>query len=99
MRGHRQSRQPDSAANKQRARPVEIDRSRDRYIADIATFRKLAPETNSFIDKAQRLLTTHWAAASWAGRLEILKTVDWCLRLGTSMPAPRRARIAESPRS
>ena len=87
------------AAVRARVKPAAIDSSRDQYIATIATFRKLTNETNSFIEKAQRLLTTHWAPASWNARAEILKTVDWLVRLGTSQSEPQRGRFPEAPRT
>jgi hypothetical protein len=82
-----------------RMRPAAIDRSRAQYITTIATFRQLTHETNAFIEKAQRLLTTHWAPASWAARAEILRTVDWLVRLGTSQPAPHGPRASQASRT
>jgi len=82
-----------------RVRPAAIDRSRAQYIATIATFRQLTHETNAVIEKAQRLLTTHWAPASWAARAEILKTVDWLLRLGTSQPTPHGPGASQASRT
>jgi MFS family permease len=37
--------------------------------------------------KAQLLLTAHWGRSTWAGRADILKTVDWLLRVGIGRPA------------
>ena len=71
-----------------RLRPRAIDAARDRYMSIIADFRVLTGETNAFVDKAHRLLTGHWSGATWTARARILKTADWLIRLGASMPAP-----------
>ena len=87
-----------AATPSQRMRPAAIDRSRQHYIALITAFRQLTNETNSFIEKAQSLLTNHWAGANWTARTEILKSVDWLIRLGTKAPAPPAKRTPETPR-
>jgi len=66
--------------------PAQIDRTRDRYVEMIALARKLEPHPNAMIDKAHRLLTRHWAKSSWASRTDILRTVDWLLKVGTIHP-------------
>ncbi len=83
-----------SAAKKPRVRPAAIDASRANYMAIIDKFRLLTGETNSFVEKAHRLLTSHWSGATWAARMEILKTVDWLIRIATSMREPRPAALA-----
>ena len=100
MRGRKITKRPAAAgiAVKERLKPAVIDRSREQYIATIATFRKLTNETNAFIEKAQRLLTSHWAQANWSARAEILKTVDWLIRVGTTQSEPQQARAADAPR-
>jgi hypothetical protein len=75
-----------------RLRPRAIDAARERYMSVIADFRKLTGETNAFVDKAHRLLTSHWAGSSWAARARMLKTVDWLIRVGASTPAPQPQR-------
>jgi hypothetical protein len=100
MRARKITKRPAVAgtAVKERLKPAVIDRSREQYVATIATFRKLTNETNAFIEKAQRLLTSHWAQASWSARAEILKTVDWLIRVGTAQSEPQQARVTEAPR-
>lgn len=100
MRGRKITKRPVVAgiAVKERLKPAVIDRSREQYIATIATFRKLTNETNAFIEKAHRLLTSHWALASWSARAEILKTVDWLVRVGTTQSEPQQARAADARR-
>ncbi|HXL69141.1 MAG TPA: hypothetical protein VN930_10300 [Xanthobacteraceae bacterium] len=39
-----------------------------------------------FVDKAHRLLLPrYWAAASWKGRADILKTVEWLIALSVGV--------------
>jgi len=68
------------------ATPAQIDRTRDRYVEMIALARKLESHPNAMIDKAHRLLTRHWGKSDWASRADILKTVDWLLKVGTIHP-------------
>jgi len=36
---------------------------------------------SKFTDNAEQLLTRWWSTASWTARGELLKTVDWLLRV------------------
>lgn len=67
-------------------RPAQIDRMRDSYVAMIATARRFESGPNAFLDKAHKLLTTHWAHASWSSRAAILKSVDWLVKVGIGHP-------------
>ena len=62
-------------------------RTRDHYLTMIANCEALTGEANSFLEKAQRLLTTHWGHATWAARQDILTSVEWLVRVGTATPA------------
>jgi hypothetical protein len=46
----------------------------------------------SFLNKAETLLTRHWAGANWQAREEILRSVKWLLnlvRLPSAWPVPK----------
>ncbi len=86
----RKARRPFFAGAAAKPKPAAIDRARRHHLSTIEKFRVLTGEANAFVEKAQRLLTTHWAHATWASRAEILKSVDWLLRVATSAPDPRR---------
>ena len=65
-------------------RQAMIDQ-RDRCIAELARFRnELAP--NSFFENALQLLTRHWSVSSWQVRVEILRTADWLINVGSQVP-------------
>lgn len=72
-------------------RPAQIDRLRESYVSMIGTARQFDQGPNAFLDKAHRLLTTHWAHATWASRAAILKSVDWLVQVGINhVPDGRR---------
>lgn len=80
------------------ARPAQIDRLRESYVAMICTARKFNSEPNAFLDKAHSLLTTHWAHATWASRTTILKSVDWLLQVGINhSPVDGRRALTRRP--
>ena len=68
--------------------PAAIDRERQAQMATITRARVLGETGNRLLDKAQNLLTAHWGAADWASRADLLKTVDWLLRVALHHPQP-----------
>ena len=73
-------------------RPDAIDRQRQAYVATIQQARSLGAGQNALLEKANSLLTVHWAHASWASRATILKTVDWLLQVALNNPSPNGRR-------
>lgn len=73
-------------------RPKAIDRQRQTYVATIQQARALGAGQHALLEKANSLLTVHWAHASWASRATILKTVDWLLQVALNNPAPKTRR-------
>jgi len=73
-------------------RPDVIDRQRQAHIATIQQARRLGDGQNVLLEKANSLLTSHWAHASWSSRAAILKTVDWLLQVALNNPAPKARR-------
>jgi hypothetical protein len=63
------------------ARAEAITSEREGRMRQIAAIRADRSTTTGFADKAQTLLTRDWAKASWRSRSQILRTVDWLLRL------------------
>jgi hypothetical protein len=63
------------------ARVNSIASQRESRLSEIESLRRsgLAPET--FVDKAQTLLTQRWSKATWRSRERLLRTVDWLLRM------------------
>jgi hypothetical protein len=56
--------------------------SRERLMLNLAAAR-ISGQGSQFSANAEELLTRWWAKASWHQRREILRTVDWLLRLET----------------
>jgi hypothetical protein len=58
-----------------------IASQRESRLGEIESLRRggLAPET--FVDKAQTLLTQRWSKATWRSREQLLRAVDWLLRM------------------
>ena len=73
-------------------RPEAIDRQRRNYVATIQQARALGAGQHALLEKANSLLTVHWAHASWASRATILKTVDWLLQVALNNPVPKTRR-------
>jgi hypothetical protein len=72
------------------ATPAQIDRLRERYVEMIALARKFDASPSAMIDKAHSLLTRHWGPSDWAARAEILRTVDWLLKVALIHPVPNK---------
>jgi hypothetical protein len=74
-----------------------------RQVPQIALLRSAKAEPSPFLNKAETLLTRHWAAASWQAREEILRSVKWLLslvslaRVPSTLPAikARARRVAK----
>jgi hypothetical protein len=66
------------------AQPLDeaaIGAKRAECIREIERLRATLGST-PFVDKAHRLLLPrYWAAASWKGRADILKTVEWLIAM------------------
>jgi hypothetical protein len=65
---------------------------RDEQITAIALLRLAKAEPSPFLNKAETLLTRHWAGANWQAREEILRSVKWLLnlaRLPSAWPVPK----------
>lgn len=75
--------------------PDAIDRKRQAFVTTIQQARALGGGQHALLEKANSLLTAHWAHANWASRATILKTVDWLLQVALNNPAPK-ARRAEA---
>jgi hypothetical protein len=80
------------AAPASRQRPFRrkqdtISAQRDRLVAEVARLRA-GGNACRFVDNAQQLLTRWWSTASWAGRQELLKTVEWLVQLAKSSSGP-----------
>lgn len=78
------------APAKQSICPDTIDRRRAAYVAEIDRIRALQSGSNDILEKADSLLTAHWAHASWTSRAAILRSVDWLLRIAIHHRAPAR---------
>ena len=59
----------------------EIQKRRERQMAEIRLLTKLRPAAATFARKAETLLTVGWGRASWEARAEILRTVNWLLEI------------------
>lgn len=79
-----------AAPAKQSICPDTIDRRRAAYVAEIDRIRALQSGSNDILEKADSLLTAHWAHASWTSRAAILRSVDWLLRIAIHHRAPAR---------
>jgi hypothetical protein len=62
-------------------RVSSIASQRESRLSEIESLRRggLAPET--FVDKAQTLLTQRWSKATWRSREQLLRAVDWLLHM------------------
>jgi hypothetical protein len=78
-------------------RPAQIDRMRDSYVSMIVTARRFESGPNAFLDKAHKLLTTHWAHATWTSRAAILKSVDWLVKVGIGHPRAPQGEASDAP--
>jgi hypothetical protein len=65
-------------------RPAAIDRARDAAMAEIARQRHAGGDAAALLDKAQLLLTRHWAKADWAARAKLLESAGWLIRVAAS---------------
>jgi len=83
-----------AAKAKARPRPAAIDRARTDAMALIERRRSPNGEANIFLDKAQALLTRHWAKADWAARASLVKTAGWLIRVAASPEGGARPRKA-----
>jgi hypothetical protein len=64
-------------------------------LSEIESLRRSGLAPKSFVDKAQTLLTQRWSRATWRSREQLLRTVDWLLRmerLRRRTPADRQDR-------
>ena len=62
-----------------RARAIELRRAN--AMDEIRSLHDDGAAPGSFSDKAKTLLTNGWSRSSWKAREDILRTVDWLLRL------------------
>lgn len=63
---------------------------------DISAMRAGAPAEMGFVEKALQLLTRDWSLATWRSRADILRTVDWLLRMERARR--RAAPVLRAPR-
>jgi hypothetical protein len=54
---------------------------RERLLTEIEILSKQEPSQTVFTHKARVLLGTPWFEATWSGKQDILRAVDWLLRL------------------
>ena len=73
---------PSNRAPSQRARRNvnSILVRREQLVAEIARLRAEHHGSN-LVENAQQLLTRWWATAGWSAREELLRTVDWLVRV------------------
>jgi len=62
-------------------RASSIASQRESRLSEIESLRRGSPVTESFVDKAETLLTQRWSRANWRSREQLLRTVDWLLRM------------------
>lgn len=82
---------PKAVKAKARPRPAAIDGARADAMALIERRRGFG-ETDLFLDKAQALLTRHWAKADWAARASLVKTAGWLIRVAARPEGSARPR-------
>jgi hypothetical protein len=63
-----------------RPRPAAINHARDDAMAAIARQRGSDGANNALLDKAELLLTRHWAKSGWAARGKLVDGAEWLLR-------------------
>jgi hypothetical protein len=71
-----------------------ITSQRESRLSEIESLRRDGLASESFVDKAQTLLTQRWSKATWRSREQLLRAVDWLLR----MERARRNRVAAQDR-
>jgi hypothetical protein len=54
---------------------------RERKMTEITALRDREGRPDSFVGKAESLLTRSWSRSNWRSRESILRTVDWLLRM------------------
>jgi hypothetical protein len=88
--GGRQGKSRASHRPKRAAAPKTLDADaishrRAECMREIEQLRATLGST-PFVDKAHRLLLPrYWAAATWKGRADILKTVEWLIAMSVSV--------------
>jgi ATP/maltotriose-dependent transcriptional regulator MalT len=82
------------ATTRARPRPAAIDRARADAMALIARQRGDSAEANALLDKAQLLLTRHWAKADWAARAKLIESAGFLIRVAASPQSRARMRKA-----
>jgi len=64
-----------------RARAIDgLLAQRERLAVEVAQLRKL-DGTSAFVANAHQLLTRWWSRSSWSARAELLRNVEWLVRL------------------
>ena len=71
-------------------RATSIASQRESRLSEIESLRRDGLASDSFVDKAQTLLTQRWSKATWRSREQLLRAVDWLLR----MERARRNKLA-----
>jgi hypothetical protein len=71
-------------------RVSSITSQRESRLSEIESLRRDGLASESFVDKAQALLTQRWSKATWRSREQLLRAVDWLLR----MERTRRNKLA-----
>jgi hypothetical protein len=78
-----------------KAKPARVPRSvrrvsraalierRDHSIELLARLHVAPGEPGVLFDKARRLLTRHWSESSWRLRVDILRTAEWLIGVGS----------------
>jgi len=69
-----------------------ITSQRESRLSEIESLRRGGQVPEAFVDKAQALLTQRWSKATWRSREQLLRAVDWLLR----MERARRNTLADS---
>jgi hypothetical protein len=62
-------------------RANSIASQRASRLSEIESLRRDGLASESFVDKAQTLLTQRWSKATWRSREQLLRAVDWLLRM------------------
>jgi hypothetical protein len=72
-------------------RASSITSQRENRLSEIESLRRSALTPETFVDKAQTLLTQQWSKATWRSREQLLRAVDWLLH----MERVRRSTLAD----
>ena len=76
-----------------RPRPAAIDSARDDAMAAIARRRHDGGANIALLDKAELLLTRHWAKSGWAARERLIENAGWLIRAAAGRQSGHHAHV------